>query len=443
MKKIIVIGATAAGMSFSAKLKRLSPEIVLSIYEKRAYPSLGACGLPYYVGGLINDVNQLIARSKAQFEKEGIMISTDHEVIEILTEQKLVVIKNLITNELFNDHYDALIMATGASPIMSEVFKVDHPNVINLHSLEDGEVLRCALENPDIKNVAIVGGGYIGLELAENIHHYDKQVHIIDLAHHLLEKTFDIECSTMVLDKLQEKQIKIHLNSKIDKIVIEEDHLKGLVVNSQLIEADLIVVSIGVKPNSQLLKMADKLDNGALVIDDFGETSIKDIYAIGDCAIVKHQLKGNSYIPLATSANKYGRQLATIISGQRKPLPKVLGAACLKLFDLELARVGLTQKEAEDLGLETKATVLEDLNHPSYYPNASSIKLKVIYDQKTRLILGAQAVGRHDCIAKIDVLALAISQEIKIDDLVMMDFPYAPPFSRTWHMINTMANISK
>lgn len=443
MEKVVVIGATAAGSSFAAKLKRLNQATEIELYEKRSYPSLGACGLPYYIGGMLDNPTDLIARSEAQFRQDGIDIRCLQEVLEVSAEKKELVIKDGKTNQTYRTRYDKLIIASGASPLIPELYRVQHSHVMSLHDLEDGIQLKSYLKDENIKSIALIGGGYIGLELAENMYHYDKKIHIIDISSRLLEKTFDQGFSDAVLALMQEKNINVHLNRSVDRIAIENGVLNGLWMGSDFIQVDLVIVATGVRPNTQFIENIDKLENGAIIIDDYGQTSIKDIYAIGDCAIAKHQLKGDSYIPLATVANKYGRHLASIINGDVRPLPKMLAAAALKLFDTELARVGLTKMEADMLGLETCVTVVKDLNHPSYYPGASPIMLEVIYDQNSRIILGGQAMGQQGVVAKIDVLSLAISKEIKIDELKLLDFPYAPPFSRTWHLINTMANVSK
>lgn len=443
--KVIIVGGVAAGMSAAAKLKRANKEAQITVYEKSRHVSFGACGLPYFVGNFFEDSQKMIARTVEQFNASGITVNIEHEVLNVDTDNKCITVKNLLTGERFTDTYDKLMIATGASAIIPPINNVDLKHVYTLKSMEDGEALKHAMQNEALKRVAIVGAGFIGLEVVEAAKQYGKEVHVFQLNDRVLVDTFDKEITDLLEEELRTHDVHLHLSQTVTELVGDQA-VTQIKTNDETFDVDIVVLTAGVRPNTSFLKdtKIEMLRNGALVIDHEGRTSIEDIYAAGDCASINHILKPEpAYIPLATVANKMGRIIGENLAGAHNTFNGSLASACLKVMNLEAGRTGLSEQEAMNLGINYKTVFITDMNQTSYYPGQSKINVKLIYNADTKVILGGQIVGRKDAVQRVNVLATAIFAGLTTDQLAMLDLCYAPPFARTWDVLNIAGSVAK
>ncbi|MGL5616034.1 MAG: CoA-disulfide reductase [Sarcina sp.] len=442
--RIIIIGGTAAGMSAAAKLRRVDREAEIVVYEKRSYVSFGACGLPYFVGNFFEDVNNMIARTKEQTVASGVNVLTEYEVTNVDTKLKKITAKNLITGEEIIDSYDKLMIATGATPIVPPIKNLNLKNLFTLHSMEDGIALKKAIENPALQKVAVIGAGFIGLETVEAAKQYNKEVHVFQREDRILNMPFDKEITDILETELLNHNVQLSLNSTVTELKGSEK-VEAVVVGNDTFKADIVVLAAGVKPNTSFLANTDlkMTKNGAIIVDEFGRTSIEDIYSAGDCATVPHLLQKNSYIPLATSANKLGRIVGENLGGLNSKYQLSLGSSCIKVLDMEAGRTGLTEEEAKKLGINYAVKFVSDMNQTDYYPGQEKIHVKVVYDKESKVLLGGQIVGKKGAVHRVDVLAAAIYSKMTTMELGMLDLCYAPPFARTWDVLNVTGNVCK
>lgn len=443
--KVIIVGGNAAGMSAAAKLRRSDKNADIKVYEKGEIVSFGACALPYFVGGFFEKESQMISRSYEKFKEDGIDISINSEVIDIDISAKIVKIKNNKTNEIFEDSYDKLMIATGASAIIPPIKNVHLDNVFTLKTLEDGRILKEKMANDDIKKVAIIGAGFIGIEAVEAAKSYNKEVYLFQLEDRILKEVFDSEITDILQNHLKDKGVNLFLNSKVTEF-IGDTKIEKIVTESFQIDVDLVIIAAGVKPNTEFLKNSsiEMMQNGCIIVDKEGRSSIEDIYSVGDCASVNNILKNsNTYVPLATVANKFGRIVGENLAGKNIEYEGTLASACIKALDFEAARTGITEMEAKALGLDYKTIFIKDKNQTDYYPGQSDIHIKLIYDAKTKVILGAQLCGERDVVQRTNVLAVCIYAKLTTYQLGVMDFCYSPPFARTWDVLNRAGNVAK
>ena len=443
--KVIIIGGIAAGMSAAAKFKRLSPKDDVVVYEKGDIVSFGACGLPYYVGDFFDDSREMIARTPEEFRESGVEIHTKHEVIDVDFSSKKLKVKNLITNEILEESYDKLMIASGARAIIPPIKNIDLENVVTLKSMDDGNKLRELMANDEYKKVAIIGAGFIGLEAVEAVKHRGKEVTVIQLQDRVLQEVFDKDISDLLEEELRESGVNLLLSETVVEL-IGDGKVSKVKTNKREIDADIVILATGVKPNTDFLK-ADEikmLRNGAIVVDSYGRTSVDDVYSAGDCATINNLITGKeAYVPLATGANKLGRIVGENLAGQNNSFQGSMASSCIKVMNMEAARTGLSEKEVKDLGFDYKTKFITDMNQTSYYPGRERIYVKLIYDAHTKVILGGQVAGYKDAVQRCNVLAACIYAKMTTDQLGMLDLCYSPPFSRTWDVLNVAGNVSK
>ena len=443
--KVIIIGGVAAGMSAAAKFKRLSPNDDVIVYEKGDIVSFGACGLPYYVGGFFEDSQEMIARTPEQFRESGVEIHTKHEVIDVDFSNKKVKVKNLITDEILEENYDKLMIASGARAIIPPIKNIDLENVVTLKSMDDGDKLRELMAKDEYKKVAIIGAGFIGLEAVEAAKHRGKEVTVIQLQDRVLQEVFDKDITDLLEEELRDKGINLLLSETVVEL-IGEGKVSKVKTDKREIDADIVILATGVKPNTDFLKSDEikMLRNGAIVVDSYGRTSVEDVYSAGDCATINNLITGKeSYVPLATGANKLGRIVGENLAGQNNSFQGSMSSSCIKVMDMEAARTGLSEKEVLNLGFNYKTKFITDMNQTSYYPGRERIYVKLIYDAHTKVILGGQVAGYKDAVQRCNVLAACIYAKMTTEQLGMLDLCYAPPFSRTWDVLNVAGNVSK
>ena len=443
--KVIIIGGIAAGMSAAAKFKRLSPNDDVVVYEKGDIVSFGACGLPYYVGGFFDDSNEMIARTPEAFREAGVEIHTKHEVTNVDFSNKKVTVKNLNTNEVLEESYDKLMIASGARAIIPPIKNIDLENVVTLKSMDDGNKLRELMSKEENKKIAIIGAGFIGLEAAEAAKHRGKEVTVIQLQDRVLQEVFDKDITDLLEEELRENGVNLLLSETVTEL-IGDGKVSKVKTNKREIEADIVILATGVKPNTDFLNCDEikMIRNGAIVVDKYGRTSVEDVYAAGDCATINSLITDREiYVPLATGANKLGRIVGENLAGQNNSFQGSMASSCIKVMDMEAARTGLSEKEVLNLGFNYKTKFITDMNQTSYYPGRERIYVKLIYDAHTRVILGGQVAGYKDSVQRCNVLAACIYAKMTTEQLGMLDLCYAPPFSRTWDVLNVAGNVSK
>lgn len=443
--KVIIIGGVAAGMSAASKIRRTQYDSEVIVYEKGETLSYGACGLPYYIGDEIKDANKMIARTKKTFENMGITIHIKHEVINVDDTNKIVEVKNLKTGEIIKDNYDKLLVASGASPVIPNWKGINCENVFTLSTLEDGKRIKEAVNKPNIKNVGIIGAGFIGVELVEAMVGLNKNVTLIEFKNQIVPH-FDKEMviplqdeliSKGVILKLSEKVVEFEGNSNVNKIITDKNSY----------DVDMVIVCVGVRPNTYFLKNTNVMleKNGAVIVDKEMKTNVQDIYAAGDCATVYHRVLDtmNSYIPLGTNANKQGKLVGSILCDKKVKFNGSLGTVMIKVCDMEGAKTGLSEREAIMNNFDYKTIIVKANNHASYYPNPKPIVIKLVYDEKTKKILGAQLVGYEGAALRVDIFALAIHMGMTTEELGMVDLGYAPPFAGVWDAVHIACNAVK
>ena len=421
--KVIIVGGVAGGVTAATRIKRLNEDAEIVIFERCRFVSYANCGLPYYIGEQILDKNALTLQTPTSlYKRYKIIVKVSHEVLDVDPINKKVIVKNLITGDIFEEKYDKLLLSPGAKPIKLS-FLDNKKNVFELRTVEDTYKIKDFIDNTKPKTAAIIGGGFVGLEVAENLVNLGINVTIIEKSNHVLNN-IDSDIASFVHHHIRSKGVKLLLNTDASKMDLD---------------FDLILVSVGVTPdNSLAVKAGLELGyNGSIKVNDKMETSIKDIYAVGDAVEVTHKvLDEKRVIILAAPANKEARVAASNICGLDSSYQGTLSSNILKVFDLTVASVGINEKEATLNGYNWEKVILSPANHATYYPNASIMTLKVIYDRKTQKILGAQAVGYDGVDKRIDVIATAIYAGLKAPVLKDLDLTYAPPYSSAKDPVN-------
>lgn len=443
--RIVIIGGVAAGMSAAAKARRVIKDAEIVVYERTDAVSWGACGLPYHVGGFFDDHNDMIARPVEKIRESGIEVNIYHEVTNVDAVNKKLRVKDEINNIEFEDSYDKLMIATGAHAVLPPIENIKLDNVFTLKELSDGINLKREAGKSELKDVVIIGAGYIGIEVVEAMKKLGKNVRLIQLDSRVLPDSFDKELTDMMEKEIIDHGIHLHLNETV-KAFEGKNRVTGVITDKGTYHAGIVVICVGVRPNTGFLKEAgiNMLGNGAIIINEYGETNINDIYAAGDCASVHHLVKNaDVYIPLATTANKIGRIVGENLGGKHAAFQGTLGSAAIKVMDLEAARTGITENDAVKMGLNYKTVFVSDKNQTNYYPGQKDIHVKLVYDAESKTILGGQIIGEKGAVLRVDVLAAAIYSKLTTNQLGFLDLCYAPPFSRTWDVLNIAANAAK
>lgn len=443
--RVIIIGGIAAGTSAAAKFRRMHKDAEIVIYEKNNIVSFGACGLPYFVGDFFEDSNNMIARTPEAFVNSGIDVKTLHEVKRVDFENKKVIVQDLKGNEEFEDYYDKLMIATGASSIIPPIKNLDIENVHTLKSMEDGIRLKELFRDENNKNIAIIGAGFIGLEAVEAAKKYGKKVSVFQLGDRILQDVFDKEITDLLEEELRSHNVDLYLQESVTEI-IGDKKVKKVKTSNREVEADVVIIATGVRPNTEFLKNSnlEMLPNGAIIVDNYGKTSIEDVYSAGDCATITQIITGEkAYVPLATGANKLGRIVGENLAGADIEFQGSLSSSCIKVMNMEAGRTGITESKAKALNLNYKTVFINDMNATNYYPGQSKIYIKLIYDSESKVILGGQVAGYKDAVQRVNVIAACIYGKLTTKELGMLDLCYAPPFARTWDALNVAGNVCK
>jgi NADPH-dependent 2,4-dienoyl-CoA reductase/sulfur reductase-like enzyme/rhodanese-related sulfurtransferase len=441
--KVLIIGGVAAGTKVAAKLKRDNFELDVTILTKSKDISYAGCGLPYYVGNVIQEANKLIVNTPDSFHKlTGVNVLVETEVTQVNPEEKYVEAICLKTQEKMRCEYDKLVIASGAEAVRPNIEGADLDNVFFMRTPEDAYVLRDAIETGNIKRAVIVGGGYVGLEIAENLNSQGVRAVVIDMAKHILPG-FDDEISEYVENHLAEQGIPILTETRLEAI-LGDGKVEKIKTDRRAMKADAVILCVGIKANTEYLKDSDidLMPNKTVKVNEYLETNVKDIYAVGDCATVINRVTNKPYwSPMGSTANIAGRIAAKNIAGKKKAYPGVLGTSVVQLPELNAGRTGLTEKEANENGYnaESVVTVVDDKAH--YYPDASSFIVKMIADKDTKKLLGLQVLGKGQVDKMVDIAVAAITMGATLEDVENMDLAYAPPFSTAIHPFSHTVNI--
>lgn len=432
-EKILIVGGVAGGMSAATRLRRLNENAEIIVFEKGPYVSFANCGLPYYVGGEIAERERLIVQSaKALKNRFNLEVRENSEVIAIDSEgKKVTVVSN---GESYVESYDKLILSPGAKPLIPQIKGLNQAtNVFSLRNIPDVDKIMTYLKAKAPKSATIIGAGFIGLEMAENLAKRGLSVTIVEKAPHVLP-TIDREMAAFVNEEL----IKNNLSVMTNRGVVEFKNDEILLDNGESLQSDLTILSVGIQPETSLAKSAGiKLGlRNAILVDEHYETSVKDIYAVGDAIVVKNQLGQDALISLASPANRQGRQVADIISGLPIKNRGSLGTAIVRVFDLQVASTGLSEFQLRGLKINHKIVHVTANNHAGYYPDATSIVLKLIFEPESGQIFGAQAIGKEGVDKRIDILSTAIKAKLTVFDLPELELTYAPPFGSAKDPVN-------
>lgn len=434
--KILIIGGVAGGMSAATRLRRLQEDAEIIVIERGPHVSFANCGLPYYVSSEIVNRSDLIVQSSENLaQRFNLDIRENSEVVAIDSHKKQLTIHSI--DSTYTENYDKLILSPGAQPLIPAIKGISKAdNIFTLRNIPDGDKIISYIEKNKPKTAVVIGAGFIGLEIAESLKHRGLDVTLIEKASHVLP-SIDLEMATFINDELVENQVKVLTNLS----VVELQDKKVILENQAILAADLIILSVGISPESALAQKAGAKVGirSGIVVDEHYETTVKDIYAVGDAILVKQQISGKeALVSLASPANRQGRQVADIVSGFSSKNKGSIGTAIVRTFTLTTASTGLSERQVKELGLPHKIIHITANDHASYYPDASSIVLKLIFNHRSGEIYGAQAVGKKGVDKRIDVLATAIKSSMTIYDLPELELTYAPPFGSAKDPVNML-----
>ena len=439
--KFVIIGGDAAGMSAASRAKRNNPDLDVTVLEKTMDVSYSACGMPYNIADPERKIEDLVVRQAHVFrEKQDINLLTGHYV-EAIDPVNMTISGTSLQGKAFDVSYTKLLIATGGSPIIPDLEGFDLPGVLALKTLDDGRKLKAYIRSNNVKKVVIIGMGYIALEMCEALRARSIDVDMVKPRPVFLP-WIEKELAEVIRKELEIHQVKLHLGRTIEKIDVENKRLK-VKCSNLLLEADLVLVAIGIKPNSELAAQAG-LDLGvknAIAVNKKLQTSNENIYAAGDCCDSYHVVTGEkTWIPLALRANRAGWAVADNICGKDTKLSGIAGTAAFKVFDLEVARTGLTVGEAKKFGFEPVKVAIKSRSRAHAHPGASVIHVQMVGDTKTGRLLGTQMVGKEGIAHRINAVAVALHNQMTVKDYCQTDLAYAPPFGPTWDPTLTAAN---
>lgn len=439
--KTIIIGGVAGGASAAARLRRLDESAEIIILERGQYVSFANCGLPYYIGGAIADKSKLTLQTPQSFRARfNIDVRVNNEAVKIDPELQNVTVKNLKTGEVYTESYDNLILSPGAEPIRPNIEGVGSDIVFTLRNIPDTMKIKKFIDDAKPKSAVVIGGGYIGVEMAENLSEAGLEVSVVELADHLIAP-LDFDMAADVHRYIKSKKVNLYLNNGVKAI-----NGNTVVLQNGEIDTDMVILSVGVRPETALAKDCGIRVNqrGSIIADRFMKTNLKNIYAVGDAVQAEDFItKSPAFIPLAGPANKQGRIAADNIAGIPSQYTGTQGSAVLKLFDMTVAATGINEKSARTAGIDYDKTYIYSGSHASYYPGAENMSIKAIWDKQTLKILGAQIVGFDGVDKRMDVLAAAIRFGAKITDLTELELCYAPPFGSAKDPANMLGFVAE
>ncbi|MEJ8778011.1 FAD-dependent oxidoreductase [Pseudogracilibacillus sp. ICA-222130] len=434
----VIIGGDAAGMSAAMQIFKYDERANITIIERGEIYSYAQCGLPYVLSGDIAHIDDLVVRTPSLYRKKfGMNALTKHEATAIDEKEKIVTGINHHTGESFSICYDKLLIATGANPNQPSWEGMDLSNVFLLKDIPDLEAIMAKVDD-GIERVTIIGGGYVGLEVAESFCTLGKHVTLINRGQYV-GKIFDEDMATYIHEEAKKHGIHFVFGENTEKFA-GTDSATHVITDKTEHETDLVIVSIGVHPNTEFLPSIQKTKKGAIIVNERMETNIQDIYAAGDCATQFHRVKKvDDYIPLGTNANKQGRIAGMNMVGVNRTFKGIVGSSILKFMDLTLGKTGLTEKDATAAGFRHEAVKYKGKHIAAYFPGAEDLYIKLVYEKDTNLLLGGQVIGKAGVDKRIDVIATALYNEMTMEELEELDLSYAPPYNGVWDPIQKAA----
>ena len=448
--KVVIVGGVAGGATAAARIRRLDEQAEIVVFERSGYISYANCGLPYYIGGMIEDPEDLTLQTPESFyARFRISMKVHHEVIAIHPDRKTVSVKNLETKEEFEESYDKLLLSPGAKPVWPNLPGMDSDRIFTLRTVEDTFRIKEFVDRHKPRSAVLVGGGFIGLEMAENLRELGMEVTIVQRPKQLMSP-FDADMAAFIHAEMRKHGVQLALGRSVEGFAESEGGLDVLLKDLPSIHADMVVLAIGVTPESTLAKEAGLAlgRKGSILVNDRMETSVPDIYAVGDAVQVRHYVTGeDALIALAGPANKQGRIAADNICGGDSRYLGSQGSSVIKVFDMTAATTGINETNARKSGLDADTVILSPMSHAGYYPGGKVMTMKVVFEKETYRLLGAQIVGYDGVDKRIDVLATAIHAGLKATQLKDLDLAYAPPYSSAKDPVNMAGfmidNISK
>ena len=437
--KVVIVGGVAGGATAAARIRRLDEQAEVIVFERSGYISYANCGLPYYIGGVIEDPEDLTLQTPESFWKRfRIQMKVRHEVTAIHPDRKTVSVRNLETGEDFEEAYDQLLLSPGAKPVWPELPGMGSERLFTLRTVEDTFSIKEFINQNGPKSAVMVGGGFIGLEMAENLRQLGMEVTIVQRSRQLMNP-FDPDMAAFIHNEVRKHGVKLMLGHSLEGFREKNSGLEVLLRDGVSVSADMVILAIGVTPESMLAKEAGLAlgIKGSILVNDRMQTSAPDIYAVGDAVQVKHFVTGaDSLIPLAGPANKQGRIAADNICGGDSRYLGSQGSSVIKVFDMTAATTGINEGSAKKAGLHVDKVILSPMSHAGYYPGGKMMTMKIIFEKETYRLLGAQIIGYEGVDKRIDVLATAIHAGLKGNQLKDLDLAYAPPYSSAKDPVN-------
>ncbi len=437
--KVVIVGGVAGGATAAARIRRLDEQAEIVVFERSGFISYANCGLPYYIGGVIENADELTLQTPESFNTRfHVNMKVHHEVMAININRKTVTVKNLKTGEEFEESYDKLLLSPGAKPIKPNFDGVDSKKIFTLRTVEDTLRIKKYVDEQKPKNVVVVGGGFIGIEVVENLRELGMGVTLVEAAEQLMAP-FDSDMAAFIHAEVRKNGIDLMLGHFVEGFADTDVGIDVKLKNSPTLHANMVILAIGVAPETTLAKDAglELGIKGSIVVNDKMETNVSDIYAVGDAVQIKNFVTdADTLISLAGPANKQGRIAADNICGRDSHYTGGQGSSVIKIFDITAAATGINEKTAKSAGISYDKVILSPMSHAGYYPGGKMMTMKVLFEKDTYRILGAQIVGFDGVDKRIDVLATAIRAGMKAYELAELDLSYAPPYSSAKDPVN-------
>ncbi|WP_304942626.1 FAD-dependent oxidoreductase, partial [Vallitalea guaymasensis] len=447
INKVLIVGGVAGGASTAARLRRVNEDAQIIMFERGKYISFANCGLPYYIGGTIEQRDALLLQTpEAMKARFNIDVRVQNEVVSINKEEKYVEVKDLKTGEIYKETYDNLVLSPGSTPIKPPIPGIDKDNIFSLWNIPDTDAIKSFLDKRPVKKVTVIGGGFIGIEMAENMYDRGLEVNLVEMADQVMAPV-DYDMAQLIHGHMAQKGIKLFLNNGVSSFEDKDGKTYVKLQDGTMLESDMVILSIGIRPNGELAKNAGLETNkrGGIVVNEYLKTSDDSIYAVGDAIEVVDYVNGSkTMIPLAGPANKQGRIVANNIVGKQEKYKGTMGTSVVKVFDLTVAATGNNEKTLNRLGKKYQEdymiSLVQPKSHAGYYPGAIPMTIKLMFDLKGK-ILGAEIIGYEGVDKRIDVIATLIKMGGTIYDLKELELAYAPPYSSAKDPVN-MAGFS-
>ncbi|QZY86622.1 FAD-dependent oxidoreductase [Exiguobacterium acetylicum] len=436
--KVAVIGCTHAG---TAAVKELASQqdVEITVYERNDNVSFLSCGIALHVGGVVKHAESLFYSSPSELAELGAEMRLKHDVLEIDSERQTIVAKNLMTGEVVHDTYDKLIMTTGSWPIIPMLPGIELNQIELCKNYHHAQTI--IEKATDAERITVVGAGYIGAELVEAFEAYGKDVTFIDSADRILNKYLDRSFTDVIERELTDRGIRLELGQTVQSFKGENSSVTHVVTDKGTFETDLVILCVGFRPSTELLKgQVDMLPNGAIIVDDYMRTSNPNIFAAGDsCAVYYNPARTHAYIPLATNAVRMGTLIGKNLRAPKIRYQGTQGTSGLRLYDLNIASTGLTEEAAPLFGLEVSSTTVTDAYRPEFMPTAEDVQLKLVFETATHRVVGAQIISKVDLTQAMNTLSVAIQNDMTLEELAFVDFFFQPHYNKPWNLLNQAA----